>query len=290
MKSICWTSWAVDKLVVALQVEITLPWVSTHHHQTRCFAHLIVHGLVSAHTELFIAGEASESYSAQLLQQLLAFTAHNPAAQRLLDACPLPLDTDFGRLSDPSCLLQGKSVLVGSCESEPVECATASAIEQMSTFLEVERRCLRQQQNNGPLDQQQVCKVPSQASHSCDASTRPTPDKTGALAANPGGEVQQGYQRKVEPWAAIGGAQAHSMHAAMGQGELLSSLMGCALEFGAGAEPESVPAPVQKESMRAELLSETGALLKNLRPIPVDRTQCFASGKRTELAVVGPCS
>ena len=228
-----------------LQVAITLPWVTTHHHQTRCFAHLTVHSLVSSHPELFISTGESATYASQLLQELLSFTADNPPARRLLEACPLSLDTNFARLSDPSCLLQGRSVLIGSCESEPVECATASAIEQMSTFLEAERRSLKQQRN-GSLQRQ-----------GSGASNWPGPDTTGA-PADLGGQVQQGYQRKVEPWGVIGGAQARYLHAPVRQEDLLSILMGSALEFGAVSEAEGVQAPVQTDSMRAELLSETG--------------------------------
>lgn len=247
-------SWA--KLACLLQVSITMPWMSTHHHQTRCFAHLVVHSLVTAHPELFTSPEASSSYASQLLQDLLTFTAQNPSAQRLLEVCPLSLDTDFARLSHPSCLLQGRSVLVGLCDSEPVECATVSVIEQMGAFLEAERKTLRQQDS----------KVPERTSNGCATPNPLGANTTGASeSSNQGGSNQagqgQGYQRKVEPWGAMGGVQAHSAYASMQEDELLLQLIGCALDFGGGDEFLGVQAPAQ--SMRGELLSETGAFSKN---------------------------
>jgi hypothetical protein len=210
-----------------------MPWVSTHHHQTRCFAHLVLHSLVAAYPALFFSSEAANSYASVLMKQMMAFTAQNPAAQRLLEACPLSLHTDFAMLSHPRCLLQGQNVLVGSCEADPVECAPLGVIGQFAAFLEAERKRLRQQQSSAAPESQQHCHTPAFMTNSSGAHNQvATADSVGVSdCSGRQGGPGQGYQRKVEPWRAVGAAQAHSEHAHMEQDAVLLRLMGYALDF-----------------------------------------------------------
>jgi hypothetical protein len=239
-----------------LQISIIIPWVSTHHHQTRCFAHLIVYTLLCAHPDLLMISTESDSCGpcgAQFLREFISFTQQNAAAQRLLETCPLSLSTDFARLSHPKSLLQAQSVLVGACESEPVECAPVSVIQQLGDFLEAERKALRQQQScSSDQEPQSAIAAPAVV---------PTPLSAPAIGElNSTGHGAQGYQRKVEPWRAIGGGQARSAFLSMDRDEQLVRLMGRALEFETSDEVCGAQDATGKESMRATLLSEAGAL------------------------------
>jgi hypothetical protein len=239
-----------------VQISIIIPWVSTHHHQTRCFAHLIVYTLLCAHPDLLMTSTESGSHGpcgAQFLREFVSFTQQNAAAQRLLETCPLSLSTDFARLAHPKSLLQAQSVLVGACESEPVECAPVSVIQQLGDFLEAERKTLRQQQSCISDQEPQLLLAPP--------AVLPTPLSAPAIGEfNSTGHSAQGYQRKVEPWRAIGGGQARSAFLSMDRDEQLVRLMGRALDFETSDDVCRVQDAVGKESMRATLLSEAGAL------------------------------
>jgi hypothetical protein len=240
-----------------VQVTIVLPWASTHHHQTRCFAHIVLHALLSAYPELLPprvdlhtgAGAQRAAFAgAELLQEIFSFTEQNPSAKKLIISCPLTLGTDFSSLGHPSSVLSGRSVLVGQCELDPVECAPVSVLEQLVAFLEEERRRRRQAATASSRTLQaaeDVLKAP-QGSLLPEQSQLQQVSHLHSQTQGP-----HGYQRKIEPWghASVAGMQLEEQFARLGESALL-----CLEQQGVNGSNAFA-----EGSMRAEMLSATGA-------------------------------
>lgn len=159
-----------------VQVAAVLPHVSTHHHQTRCFAHLILHGLLCKYPHLTATVPGSLGVGAAALRALKAFTEANPHAQRLLEACPVTFDVRARDLCHPRMVLRGAALLIGTADPEPVECAAVPMLDRVASFLEQERSKLREQ------------------------AAAPGADAQPRAAAADAEVAAQTYQRKIEPW------------------------------------------------------------------------------------------
>lgn len=181
------------------QVAVVLPHISTHHHQTRCFAHLVLHGLLREYPYLTTS---AAGVGTAALQALLRFTETNPHAQRLLEVCPMSFAICARDLCHPRLVLRSGTVLLGGTDPEPVECAPGAALDRIAAFLEMERRKLRE---GAAVD------APM-------AATAATP------AAGEGAEqAGETYQRKIEPWRHLGAA-------GMLEEERLLHTLGCAVD------------------------------------------------------------
>ena len=128
------------------QVTVALPWATTHHHQTRCFVHMVVKTLLE-HFPLESATWQAMPGAATLLEQMQAFTAANPAAQRLVAACGLVLQPNMENVGNLDEVVSGRVGLAGSegTAQAPmeVEAAPVPLMDRISACLQEGRRVHR---------------------------------------------------------------------------------------------------------------------------------------------------
>jgi hypothetical protein len=123
----------------AVQVAAALPWATTHHHQTRCFSHLVLHTLLE-HFPPQHACWAGAPHATLLLDPLRDFTAANPSAQRLLAACPFRA-VPAATACSPRSVLCGEGALAGKAgEPPPLELVPQHLFDDVMHFLQGERR------------------------------------------------------------------------------------------------------------------------------------------------------
>ena len=144
-----------------MQLCAALPWATTHHHSTRCLAHVVLSALLDHFTAPPLLPEPSAQL---LLQPLRAFTAANPAASRLLDACGLVLQPSAARLGDVRTVLSGHVALAGGAASAggpPLEAAPVPLMDAILQCLHDRRQEARSEQITSAGVRRAACK-PSQ--------------------------------------------------------------------------------------------------------------------------------
>eukprot|EP00892_Ulva_mutabilis_P002313 jgi/Ulvmu1/12082/UM084_0005.1 len=204
-------------------VSAVLPHISTHHHQTRCFAHVILHGLLCAYPHLTADRGSGPHVGAAALRALQRFTETNPHAQRLLAACPLSFAVRVRDLCHPRHVLRGATVLIGGSEREPIECAPVPALDRIGAFLEQERSKVRESAGGTVGESAAAATAAAAAVHDPVQPPQAESEETTAVHA---------YQRKIEPWE-------HCSPAGMSDEDRLLRVLGCAVHSLAPADPEA---------------------------------------------------
>ena len=119
---------------------MALPWATTHHHQTRCFAHMVLDTLLRH----FPPSMPMWNGRAAFLEPLQRFTADNVAARRLVSACGLVLQPDAANLADVRAMLSGAVALAGASGlGEALEAAPVPLMDRILACLQHERQQLR---------------------------------------------------------------------------------------------------------------------------------------------------
>ena len=134
-----------------MQVRAALPWATTHHHQARCFAHMVIATLL----DRFPPSHAcwpDPVEAAAFLQPFVDFTSRNPAAQRLVDACHIVLHPNAADLTDIRVVLSRDGVALagadGAADCTPgaplaIEAAPASLMDRILECLHQGRQRMR---------------------------------------------------------------------------------------------------------------------------------------------------
>jgi hypothetical protein len=149
---------------VFVQVAAALPWATTHHHQTRCFAHLAISSLPEhfSNPPLF-----PEDPVCSLLAKFKAFTTTNAAAARLLQACKPVLQPHAWGLGDVTTVMSGGGALAGESAGSDtllLEAAPKPLMDAILDFLTTERHKMRRGGDGGGVPGP---KYPRACTHSC---------------------------------------------------------------------------------------------------------------------------
>jgi hypothetical protein len=116
-----------------MQVAAALPWATTHQHQARCFAHVVVSSLLDHFSSPPLFPEAPACI---LLAPFKAFTTTNAAAVRLLQACKPVLQTDTDRLGDVMTVMSGCVALAGASTPSDLPLPEAAPKPLMDAILD----------------------------------------------------------------------------------------------------------------------------------------------------------
>ena len=126
-----------------VQVAAVLPWATTHHHQTRCYAHVLLHSILQHFTPGSAACWAhSGHHCTAILQSIKGFTSSNPHAAKLVASAKLALQPEFAQVGSLRVLLAGQVALAGSHEAV-LESAPESLLDRIDSLLLAERHSKR---------------------------------------------------------------------------------------------------------------------------------------------------
>lgn len=126
----------------ALQVAAVLPWSSHHHHQTRCFAHVLLHSLLQHFPPDNAIWARAGPCGRALLHSIQTFASSNPAAAKLIASVGLALPPDSPQIGSLQALLAGHVTLAGA-NGSALEWAPQPLMDRIDRLLQAERHSKR---------------------------------------------------------------------------------------------------------------------------------------------------